>query len=197
MITIQNIEALDRLQARFAKIAHPDARGLMKTWMGIIERDNRRGVMAGLDKDGNPLVPVTYRPIGAPVKTTKSQRLGRKGSERGVFGGHGPQASGLHNNLTSAEYRRLGGPPLAPRGVFSRVITNLRTEWDHPSETTWTADGVWREVVSTKGDKFLRYHFHGIGGTIRRDLTGVRPEGIKEAKAAARNWMIDIVRSGV
>jgi hypothetical protein len=75
------------------------------------------------------------------------------------------------------------------------VITNLETEHDHPDSTTWAAWGYWRDVVDTKGEKFLHYHFYGIGQK-QRDLTGVRPEGVIEAKEAARAWMLDIVRSG-
>lgn len=197
ILQIENLGAIDRLTARFRMLVNPDATPLMVTWMRLIEADSRRGILAGQDKDGMPLAAVTYRPIGPAQKTTRAQRLGLKASQRGRFGGHGPLASGLHNNLTSAEYRQLGGPPLAPRGAFSRTVTNLQTEFDPSARSAgrWEAYGWWDQVVSTKGEKFLHYHFYGIGQK-RRDLTGVRPDGVQKARRAAVNWMRDLVRSG-
>jgi len=197
-LNVENSAALDRLMARLRRLQNPDATPLMQTWMRYIIEDNKRGVLAGLDKDGNPLAPVTYRPEDKlkPAKLTREQKLGVTRGKTGRFGGHGPLASGLHNNLTSAEYRQLGGPPLAPRGAFSRVVTNLKTEFDHPSPDRWMAYGWWDQVVANDGTtKFLKYHFYGIGQK-RRDLTGVRPEGVKKARAAAIAWMRDMVRSG-
>lgn len=192
--TVENLGAFDRLRERFKKIENPDVRPLMLTWIRIIEADNKRGVLAGLDKHGNPMPAVTYRPLGEPLKTTREQRLGLKASQRGRFGGFGPMASGLHNNLTSSEYRRLAGPPLAPRGVFSRVITNLKVGYFEEGPGKASIWGYWDEVVDTKGREFLKYHFHGIGQK-KRDLTGVRPEGVKLAREACHNWMMDIIRS--
>lgn len=218
-LNIENSEAITRLMARLRKLQNPDATPLMATWMRLIVEDNRRGVLAGLDKDGNALAPVTYRPIATvkrtktPVgyrfdlvtegaKLTREQKLGVTRGKTGRFGGHGPLASGLHNNLTYAEYKQLGGPPLAPRGPFSRVITNLKTEFAQQDSgvfsgrSAWMAYGWWDQVVARDGTtKFLKYHFHGIGQK-KRDLTGVRPEGVKKARAAAINWMRDMVRSG-
>jgi hypothetical protein len=189
---------------RLRQLQNPDASGLMFTWRNIIEADNKKGVLAGLDKHGVPLAPVTYRPIGKPLRLTRDQKNGIKGNRRGVSAGFGPWAAGLHNNLTHAEYERLGGPPLAPRGAYSRVITNFKTESNRPvagagqllGYSRWMAYGWWDEVVATDGQtKFLKYHFWGIGQK-KRDLTGVRPEGLKKARVAAVAWMRDIVRSG-
>src|SRR5271166_2032746 len=195
---LENLGVLDKLAARFRALKNPDATPLMQAWMVIIEQDNRRGVLEGKDKSGNPLEPVTYRPEKkGGEELTAQQRLGRKGSQTGARGGFGPLSSGLHNNLSSSEYRLLGGPPLAPRGRYSRVVTNLRTEFDPSARTEgrWEAYGYWDEVVSIAGEKFLQYHFHGIGQHVR-DLTGVRPAGVKKAKEAGKAWLIDIVRSG-
>lgn len=182
---------LGRLSERLAKLVDPDARPLMDSWMLIIERDNRQGVLAGTDKDGNPMIPVTYRPKNA-AKLGKSQKNGARGTGR--FAGFGPHAAGLHNNLSSTEYRRLTGPPLAPRGKFSRVITNLRVAWERFAES-WVAFGYWDEVVSKKGVHFLPFHFDGEGHLPKRDLRGVRPGGREKAARAARAWAIDTVRS--
>src|SRR5947209_6256359 len=83
----------------------------------------------------------------------------------------------------------LGGPPLAPRGASSRVITNLFTQHGRdPADNTWFAEGAWFEVVSTRGIPFLMAHFTGAatgrGHRVKlpvRDLRGVRPQGRQEA----------------
>lgn len=177
-----------------------DASDLMIRWQGIISEDNRRGILQGLDKNGVPMVPVKYRPK-QPTKprtqkqiaqTATRQRLNqRKNARKGVSAGFGPMASGLHNNLTSAEYKLLGGPPLAPRDQFSRVITNLEVGYGGPpkGDPQWFAFGEWADVVSNKGIPFLKYHFHSVPSRLPvRDLRGVRPDGIAKAVDALRNW---------
>lgn len=199
-----DFSGLDRLKTRLDRIVNPDATPLMASWMRIIDEDNRKGVMAGLDKDGNPMAPVTYRPRPAALKTTKAQRNNPgKGVRRGAFAGLGSHPAGANNNLSSSEYRRLAGPPLAPRGPFSRVITNLRLRFGRLSSGTWEAVGYWDEVVNRKGRRFLHYHFDGATGggksrTVvlpRRDLRGVRPEGRLKAMRAMKAWAIDLIRS--
>lgn len=205
MPTRLDLSGLDRLQARLRTIVNPDATPLMVAWMKIIDDDNRRGVLAGQDKDGNPMVPVTYRP--APTLTIRRPSASQKNTNdarkrRGEFGGFGPHAAGLHNNLTGTEYRRLAGPPLAPRGAFSRVITNLRLRFGRVSAMAWECVGYWDEVVDRNGRRFLHYHFDGATGggrkrnvTLpRRDLRGIRPEGRAKARRALRAWAIDLIR---
>jgi hypothetical protein len=174
--------------------------------MLLIEEDNRLGILAGTDKDGVPMVPVTYRPKTAPGmrvnipprgkggkydrESLKQFRRGEKaGKKKGSFAGLGPHISGINNNLSTSEYRLLSGPPLAPRDQFSRVVTNLKTTFTSPGHgaAQWAAIGAWDEVVNTKGMPFLFYHFNGIGQK-RRDLRGVRPAGIAKAMDALRNW---------
>jgi hypothetical protein len=163
-----------------------------------IPDDNRKGILAGLDKDGNPMRPVTYRPtVAKPQKPSPQQR--NNASVRikaGTFGGLGLHAAGLHNNLTSAEYRKLGGPPLAPRGQFSRVITNLTTDYEVSADgRIWTAFGVWLDVVSTKGVSFLPFHFNGSGRLPVRNLAGVRPDGMALARRQLIAWAADQIRT--
>jgi len=194
-----DLSGLGRLKDKFGRLSNIDPTPLLTTWMRIIEEDNRKGVLAGLDKDGKPMAPVAYRP-----RTSKPTKIGSKGAaglrnnantraRSGIFGGLGPMASGLHNNLTRKQYERLAGPPLAPRGKFSRVITNLRTAYGRLGVNEWIAWGAWFEVVSTKRVPFLSAHFEGKGQK-RRDLTGVRPEGLRKARRAAVAWMSDLVR---
>jgi hypothetical protein len=173
MNTILDLTGLDHILAGLRRIQNLNAKPLMDSWVLIIEADNRQGVMAGIDKDGVPMAPVTYRPKGPPKR-----HLRRK------VGAYNP---GVGGNLSSSEYRRLGGPPLAPRGTGSRVITNLLTghgrEGDH-----WYALGYWEGVVSPKGNPFLRYHFTGTAKLPRRDLRGLRPAGRAKALTALQAW---------
>ena len=192
-----DLTGLERLIARVKRLADPNPRPLMIAWMKIIEEDNRRGVLAGLDKDGNPMAPVTYRPKPAPRKLTANQRnKANPRSRAGIFAGFGASLAGANNNLTSAEYRRLDGPPLAPRRQFSRVITNLRLAFEEPAANSgrWVAYGAWDEVASAKGVKFLPFHFDGTGRLPKRDLRGVRPEGREKARKALIAWASDQIR---
>lgn len=196
--------ALERVLLGVKSMMRLDATALMVTWCNIIEEDNRMGILAGLDKDGVPMAPVTYRPKApGPYRVSKTKtkdkrlkeslkqfRVGQRPNlTRGAFAGIGPAVSGLNNNLSTAEYQLLGGPPLAPRDQFSRVITNMKFKVEQPNgdDGQWAALGAWDEVVSTKGQPFLHYHFDGIGQK-RRDLRGVRPQGIAKALDALRNW---------
>lgn len=189
-------KGLDRLimRANAVAVGGLNATPLMATFMKIIEDDNRKGVLEGTDKDGGYMLGVTYRPVGKAKRLTPTQRNNAKG-RRGVFSGYGPAAAGLNNNLTSREYRSLAGPPLAPRGAASRVITNLRTDYEHATGSTiWDAYGFWFQVVDTKGRPFLSHHFNGGGRLPARDLRGVRPWGREKASRAARAWLMDQIR---
>jgi len=203
MSTHLDLSGLGRIRERLRRVANPDATKLMVSWEKIIDDDNRRGILDGLNKDGVPMPPVTYRPRPTgPLKATRVQKNNpKKGARRGHFAGFGPAVSGLHNNLTSAEYRRLGGPPLAPRGAFSRVITNLKFRSGRVSAMVWQAIGYWDQVVSTKGVPFLQAHFDGARAgkrrrvkLPRRDLRGVRPGGLEKARRALRAWALDLIR---
>jgi hypothetical protein len=106
--------------------------------------------------------------------------------------------------LTSAEYKLLGGPPLAPRNQFSRVITNYKTDHANLRPGLWQMTFWWQDVVSTQGTPFLQYHFNGEplgknGPSITRDLRGIRPDGQRELMTALDKWSADVFRkaSGV
>jgi hypothetical protein len=213
IVFLKDLSQIARLRARLAQLsdASPHAGPLMVSYMKIIVEDNRRGVLAGLDKDGRRLAPVTYRPRvrgvvrpghrGATLdvfqRNTANMRL-----RIGTFHGLGLHASGVHNNLTRKEYEKLGGPPLAPRRGFSRVITNLKTGWQRINPKVWEAYGYWDEVVSTESVPFLHAHFTGAatgrGHRVHlptRDLRGVRPDGVATARKALIAWMKDVLRS--
>lgn len=184
-----DLSGLDRLVKHLKRVGTPNAETLLDRTIMVMQEDNRRGVLAGLDKDGRPMDPVTYRPKGKGRYATARQRNHGKARARvGVFGGLGPMAAGLHNNLTRREYERLGGPPLAPRRQHSRVITNYDLTPFYVTALEFGVTGVWREVVDAKGRRFLRHLFK------RRDLRGIRPEAMRELRRSFVNWARDQIR---
>jgi hypothetical protein len=207
MITLDLSEAIagcERIRRRLAAIEHviDHAGPLMEHWERLMEEGNRRGVLEGTDKDGGVMLAATYRPTATqkraiyagtakPVRPTLAQRLGQHPRKmRGDFFGFGPAVSGLNNNLTSAEYRRLDGPPLAPRRQFSRVITNFETFSFQPEEHGyWLVTGSWKQVVSPTGYHFLPDLFDGKSPQPGpRDLRGVRPDDLRKMKATILPW---------
>ena len=187
---------LDRLLARLAKVANPDPTDLLLRITNVMDEDNRRGILAGTDGNGNPMVMPIYRPVGKKGKRlTVAQRLGQGRTKRGKPSRIGSGLEHINNNLTSAEYRLLDGPPLAPRRQYSRVITNYTVSPRQIGQRAWEVVGSWVNVLSRKGVPFLRYHFEGAGRLPIRDLRGIRDWGMSRIRSAVRAWMIDQVRS--
>lgn len=184
--------AYEKLQKRLAALGHipdEDFRELMLEFQRIIVEDNRKGVLAGLDKDGNKMADVTYR--SGKGKRTAARKGKSFGEQSGEYKGRGFGMQGgshLNGNLSTKEYQQLTGPPLAPRRTESRVITNLVTDSNPISQGHWQAIGYWKQVVSVKGRSFLPAHFNGSGRLPVRDLRGVRPWGMGEARKAVRAW---------
>lgn len=191
-----NIDGLIKLSTKFQSLAAGfngtnirdlNATPLMFTWRKIMAEDNREGILQGLDKDGVPLTAITYRPKPpGPLKPNEKQRGGKPLRAReGAFQG------GAAGNLSSMEYRLLGGPPLAPRGQFSRVITNFKTTHTDPSAGAkqWQVIGFWDDVVSKKDVHFLPYHFKGTAKLPKRDIRGVRPNSMIKVRDSLRNWI--------
>lgn len=191
---------LDRLIKHLQKVQNPNPTPLQITTMQIMEEDNRRGVLGGTDGTGAYMLAVTYRP-----KTTVNKGKGRTANARqrnnvkgrvksGVFSGFGPAAAGFHNNLTPAEYRKLNGPPLAPRRQFSRVITNYVLSPFTANRYRFGVVGTWLDVVNAKGKPFLKYLFDGTKDMPARDLRGIRPEGVRKMRKAFVAWARDQIR---
>jgi hypothetical protein len=188
---------VQRLVWNHRALAGADPRPLLWKWATIIEEDNRRGVLAGTDKDGKPMQAVTYRP-----KLPKGRKRARPWTAAQQAAHLAGKTEPGGNNLSSAQYRRLGGPPLAPRGPGSRVITNLQTAigWDTAAGTGF-AEGRWADVESRKGVPFLMAHFTGAqcgkGHKVKlpvRDLRGVRPLGQRRAFRALQEWGRELVK---
>jgi hypothetical protein len=201
MITLDVSDAVltsDRVARRLRSIANfmKYAGSLMKSIERRIEEGNRKGVLAGTDKNGNPAPLLTYRPKNARPMTLQ-ERLGqRRNMRRGKYAGIGEYSKfGVlaNNNLTSSAYSRLDGPRLAPRYQYSRSITNFATGSYRLNDNTWGAVGGWKDVVSPKGYHFLPVHFDGLpmgkhGPSKRYDLRGVRPDDLALIKTDIYSW---------
>ena len=172
------------------------ARPLMQSIERRMEEGNRKGILAGLDKDGNPAPALTYRPKNARPMTVE-ERLGqRKNLRRGKYAGTGSYKTfGVldNNNLTTKAYRQLDGPRLAPRYQYSRSITNFATSSARLSNGAWLAVGAWVDVTSKTGYHFLPVHFDGKklgpnGPSRRYDLRGIRPADMQKIHEDVNNW---------
>jgi hypothetical protein len=160
---------LDQLDGKLRSLRAADFKPLMLRWRAVLEEDNTAGALAGLNGFGGTLRPVTYRPRPArgPVNMAPLR----------------------NDNLRSSAYRVLSGPPLAPRGVQSRIIKNYRTADDMEPPRRWIALGAWQDVLSTNDVPFLPFHFRGEGNLPRRDLAHVRPDALKKAREALRAYV--------
>jgi len=198
---------------------------LLTAWAAVLVEDNRRGVMQGLDGDGKRMVPTKYR--NSFVQTSAGQAtdtffnargqqiandlpIAYMGPKPGAFfsnttgmGGKLGYKGKANDNLTTAQYQKLSGPPLAPRGVASRVISNYTVEYI-ASPNMVGVEGGWDDVVSKKGVPFLPFHFEGatssraffatsIGGDNhhlpRRNLVGLRQWGKTQARKELNAWI--------
>lgn len=167
MSAVVDLSGLDEIVALVGRFAAPDPAPLLARLSGIMEEDNRAGLMAGLDKDGLPLRPID----------PASRARGRKGSRSpGGFAG--------------------GGPPLVPRGEFSRAIRNYEVKAEpFGAGGTFVLAGSWRDAA------FLRHHAEGVryknGRVIRRDVMGIRPAGVARMLEAVGEWAMGELERGV
>ena len=109
------VEGCRHVQRRLAEIANvmDHAGDLMEHWERLVVEGNLRGVLAGTDRDGNPMLPVTYRPKNAKPLTV-AQRLGQdRRAKRGEYFGRGLAVSGVqqqpHIGRVSAARRSAPG----------------------------------------------------------------------------------------
>jgi hypothetical protein len=186
-----DLGGIDRILGQCQRFRAPDPKPLLTKWERRIKADNERGIMAGQDKDGEAMPAVTYRPKGDRGKWGRKEQKAHLGRASHIGKGRVEETAG--NNLTSAQYRKLAGPPLAPRGKLSRVITNLYTiQGFDSSRGVFYAVGAWADVISKKGVAFLIAHFTGANtGRFSlkvRDLRGIRPAGQKECLDDLEAW---------
>lgn len=174
---------------------------LMMAWAKVLVEDNRRGVLAGVDGNDQPVKPTSYRQsftqagIDKPtyvksvfnVQTNASWRVNVSGTQSGSGYKPGPLA-----NLTTREYKKQSGPPLAPRGMASRIISNYAIEAVQ-NENILGVEGRWYEVVDKKGRSFLPYHFNGGKHLPMRNMVGLRRWGKQRARRDLREWINDLM----
>jgi hypothetical protein len=173
------------IQRMLDRLVNPDLRHAMVRCEAIITEDHTKANLEGIDKDGISYRPVTYRNDSGVVAVAKRNKYNR---------GVGPALEGAGDNLSSAEYRRLKGPPLAPRFKSSRIIANFVTMSGQNPDGTWFVRSALLGIVSKKGVPFMLAHFEGRGRLPRRDDRGIRPWGIAECRKASREELLKIVR---
>lgn len=144
------------------------AQALLKDLDTINEHDR----LKGLDRRGKPLEPVTYRPIHNAAPTPVGVRR-QKFAKKANYG-----------NLTSSEYRKLDGPPLAPRRKASRVISNYVVGFEF-FRKEWRVRAGWKNLLDSKGKPFLAYHLAGTGNLPKRDIGGLSAKAVERLQALA------------
>lgn len=179
---------------------------LIAAWTAVLIEDNRRGVMMGVDGEGRRMKPTTYR------KSLRQTAAGEAGDQ--FFNAQGEAfsniegeqefyfanltgqndvigfKSGPSGNMSRKEYRKATGPPLAPRGPASRVISNYTVEpLTSATGNTVGVEGGWDDVVSEKGFEFLPVHFNGGKNIPRRNLVGLRAWGKAQARKELNAWV--------
>lgn len=193
---------------------------LINAWTDVLIEDNRRGVMQGLDGDGKPMAPTKYRhsivqkgagEAGDKFFNASGEAFTNMETPSAFFFANLSGAMGVGSrpgpsgNRSSREYRRASGPPLAPFGPGSRVISNYTVEpVIENGGNTIGVEGGWDDVVSTKGVEFLPFHFRGatsskaffaksIAGDNfhlpRRNLVGLRRWGRIQARKELEAWI--------
>ena len=192
---------------------------LMQSWAKVLIEDNRKGVLAGLDKDDKPVASTIYRNSFAQAGYDRPTYVkfvpnpfGPVAWKVNVSGTHDPgYKPGTTANLTTKQYKSLSGPPLAPRGMASRIISNYKIEAVDGTGGEFGVEGGWDDVVSKKGVEFLPFHFSGnvvsstsapLFGVIgvgrgknlaRRDMAGLRAWGRSRARTDLKKWIQEVM----
>jgi hypothetical protein len=200
MPSYMDYRGIDRILAKLNRIKDLDPTPVLRDWGKVIIEDNRAGVLGGKQYNDSPMAPVKYRPAEAKPTAFRSHKAGKFGTTTGRFKGFAPagQESNAkvgrtvlpNNNLTTEQYKKLSGPPLAPRGDESRVIANLVLREPYKTGDRWVAEAYWADVVDAKGRPFLKRAF-----AARRDLRGVREAGRKKAAAILRLFAKHVLRN--
>lgn len=212
MAAAPNFTPFDRLKVRLGRLVNPtpgDVQELALEVAAVMVEDNRAGVLSGVDKNGTPAPALRYRGgSGTPTafragsdptfglaarltKTGRRQRIRFKGlSTFQKMDMRFRQFVLPNNNLPTWRYQQLTGPRLAPRGEESRSISNYKPlnppgVWSNGKLVVTCA---WVDIVSAKGKPFFRAHLKGANGLPKYDLAGVRPNGKRLARLAARDW---------
>ena len=201
----------DKLQTkltRLSKITMAMATPMLEQLERVLVEDNRKGILEGTDGKGNRFKPVFYRPKDdSRLRTSFGPVAARQGAafgsasgfakgfayNRPVAGGYGNASAENNNgNLTTEQYKKMNGPPLAPRYMKSRIITNLQTAHGELNGGFWVSK-AWVDFVDVHGDPILPKHINGNGVPVR-DPRGVRPWGKRLAQQVMREWMAHLLQ---
>lgn len=176
------------LMLRIDRLTHPDLSALLTELEDVIWEDNRRGVLAGTDRDDNAMPRTNRQDLAEGHWVSYTLPDGRRARYYQAGAVAGPNAP--------ADVHDGDGPPLAPRGDDSRVITHLVTNRREGSPGEWVVYGAWEGVASRDGVEFLPFHFRGEGRLPTRDLAGLREQGLREAFEAADLFMRHLAEGG-
>ena len=221
MITGHVTGTFDGTQAFVASLSTVEnyVGSLMGSWANVLVEDNRKGVLAGTDKDDRPVAATIYRNSFAQAGYDRPTYVkfvpnpfGGVDWQTNVTGAEGPgYKPGSTQNLTTKQYKALSGPPLAPRGMASRIISNYQIEAVSGEGGEFGVEGGWDDVVSKNNVSFLPFHFSGnvvastsapLFGVIgvgrgknlaRRDMAGLRAWGRARARTDLKRWIDEVM----
>ncbi|MHC5536646.1 hypothetical protein ACYOEI_00045 [Singulisphaera rosea] len=127
-------------------------------------------------KKGTGNLSVLAKPIGQILLDDNRNNLGTDW--------HGNTLAPLAES--TLKRREGNGPPLAPRGTDSRIVTNAFID------ATRTTSGLVVEL-GWKGIPWLRFHTSGTKWMPQRDITGVRPQTMDKITDLVQNYYADLV----
>lgn len=192
---------------------------LMQSWANVLLEDNRKGVLAGKDKDDKLVTATLYRNSFSQAGYDRPTYVkfvpnpfGPVAWKTNITGIESPgYKPGSSENLTTKQYKALSGPPLAPRGMASRIISNYQTYPVSGEGGEFGVEGKWDDVVSKKNVSFLPFHFSGnvvsttsgpLFGVIgvgrgknlaRRNMAGLRAWGRTRARTDLQKWIQEVM----
>lgn len=189
-----SFQGVTDVERSLARLIAPDTTPLAEAWARIIVEDNRVGVLRGEDAEGLPMLACISRTSIASSASHRSAAggLGTQNAQPKLGTGLGTSIQSSPN-LKSSVYKKLTGPPLAPRGEESRVVANFVTRTHFEPGRTRVEAG-WLDVVSPKGTEFLPFHFSGTNRLPQRDLAGIRPWGQAAIFDALEIWIEDLLK---
>jgi hypothetical protein len=174
---------------------------------------NAKGIMAGRgggNMRGSELPPTNYRKSATPGAVpnenlpTSMMALRAEATMAEAPPGYGDSQVSMVSRSSAynptpifadwEEYEQYTGPPLAPQGMLSRVITNYGVSFDGSDgdiriECGW--DGIFGYDEKGNERAFLEEHFEGQD-TAKRDLRGYTEYESKQAERQIIAWMIKL-----
>lgn len=91
-------------------------------------------------------------------------------------------------------YAGKTGPPLAPSGAASRVVSNFRSQ-PFRRGGQWRIVAGWEDVVSSAGVPFLPFHDTGTSRLPRRPIFGIGPGTWRRINARIKDFAAGIKKA--